>query len=61
MKPLKSPAVRLVTMWLEMLVVDLLSRTHILETNLCVGFLLFVAMSQPDFILEQQVEHLRRK
>lgn len=57
----KSPGVRLVTTWLEMLVAALLSGTHILETNLCVGFLFFLVMSQPDFFLEWQVAHLRRK
>lgn len=46
MKPLKLPAVQLVTMRLEMLMGDLLSGTYILETNLCVWFMLLVAMSQ---------------
>ena len=61
MKPLKSPAVQLVTMRLEIVMVDVLSGTHILETNLCVGFMLLVAMSQPDFILKRQVVRLRRE
>lgn len=61
MKPLKSPAVQLVTTWLEMLTVNLLSGTYILETNVCVGFMLLVAMSRPDFILKWQVVHLRRE
>lgn len=46
MEPLKLPAVQLVTMRLEMLMGDLLSGTYVLETHLCVGFMLLVAMSQ---------------
>lgn len=61
MKPLKLPAVQLATMWLAMLLLDLLSGTYILEINLCVRFMLLVAMSRPDFILKWQVVNLRRE
>lgn len=61
MKPLKSPAVQLITKQLEMLMVGLVSGTYILEKNLCVGFMLLVAMSQPDFILKWHAVHLRRE